>query len=302
VAVASVKRDGGNAYRFHAPQTAQQIRARLRMERDLRLALERGELQLHYQPRVCAANGAVLGAEALLRWVHPVLGMVSPAEFIPVAEESGLIEPIGLWVLGEACRQARRWQDAGLAPLCVSVNLSARQFQQAGLVRQIGAALADSGLDARYLELEITEGTVMHDAAAAVATMHALKRLGVTLSIDDFGTGYSSLSYLKLFPIDVLKIDRSFVTDVTRDPNDAAITHAIIGLAHWLGLFVVAEGVETLEQARFLAAAGCDEFQGYYLSRPLAPVQFAALLADAERAPAAALWRAPAALLAEEAA
>jgi diguanylate cyclase len=303
VAVAAVKRDGGNAYRFHAPQMAQQIRARLRMERDLRLALERGELQLHYQPRVCAANGAVLGAEALLRWAHPTLGMVSPAEFIPVAEESGLIEPIGLWVLGEACRQARRWQDAGLAPLCVSVNLSARQFQQADLVRQIGAALADSGLDARYLELEITEGTVMHDTTAAVATMHALKRLGVTLSIDDFGTGYSSLSYLKLFPIDVLKIDRSFVTDVTRDPNDAAITHAIIGLAHWLGLFVVAEGVETLEQARFLAAAGCDEFQGYYLSRPLAPLQFAALLADAGRAPAAALWQAgAAAALAEEAA
>ncbi len=263
------KKEGGDCYRFHTAEMDLRIRERIELESKLHHAVESGQLFLHYQPRVTLNNGSMVGVEALLRWRHPVLGLISPDRFIPVAEESGLIEKIGLWVLECACAQAQQWHVRGGPQLRVSVNLSARQFRQPGLAADVQAVLNSSGLDPSCLELEITESTVMHDTASAIKTLRSLKQLGVTLSIDDFGTGYSSLSYLKLFPIDVLKIDRSFVKDVTVDPNDAAITRAIVALAHSLDLEVVAEGVETRAQAGFLYACGCAEMQGYFFSRPV---------------------------------
>lgn len=278
IAMHSAKKEGRNCYRFHASDMDERIRERMELEGYLRYAVERNELLLHYQPRICMSSGQMVGMEALVRWQHPVLGLVSPLRFIPVAEESGLIEQIGLWVLRTACAQVKRWQQQGLPPLRVSVNLSARQFQQQGLACGVQTTLEQCGLDAACLELEITESTVMHDTQAAIKTLCSLKKLGVTLSIDDFGTGYSSLSYLKLFPIDILKIDRSFVKDVIDDPNDAAITRAIVALAHSLDLSVVAEGVETLEQVNFLQACGCEEVQGYYFSRPVPADELALML------------------------
>jgi EAL domain-containing protein (putative c-di-GMP-specific phosphodiesterase class I) len=209
---------------------------------------------------------------------------VPPARFIPLAEETGLIDDLDMWVLDEACTRAAAWRAQGLPPLRVSVNLSARQFQQAGLALRVRAALERSGLPPACLEIEITESTVMRDTGEAASVLRSLKALGVALSIDDFGTGYSSLSYLKRFPIDVLKIDRSFVSDVTADPNDAAITRAIIALAHTLNLEAVAEGAETAEQVAFLRENGCDEIQGYYFSPPVWPEQIEAMLAPAPAA------------------
>jgi diguanylate cyclase (GGDEF)-like protein/PAS domain S-box-containing protein len=269
IAMYRAKEEGRNTFRFYVPEMDARMRARVEIEHDLRLAIKRGELVLHYQPRVSLVTGTVLGFEALVRWNHPEKGLIGPDRFIGVAEDTGLIVPLGNWVLEEACRCARQWQDMGLAEIRMSVNLSARQFRDPGLVDRVMRVLSETRLHPDFLELEITESTVMHDSEAAIGTLRALKNLGLTLSVDDFGTGYSSLSYLKLFPIDVLKVDRSFVRDVTVDPDDAAIVRAIVTLAHSLGLSVIAEGVEEAAQVAFLHYVKCDELQGYYFSRPL---------------------------------
>jgi EAL domain-containing protein (putative c-di-GMP-specific phosphodiesterase class I) len=227
----------------------------------------------------------VVGMEALIRWQHPELGVVAPDRFISVAEETGLIVPIGAWVMRTACAQARTWQDAGLGPLRIAVNLSARQFGSPNLLADISDVLARTGLAPSLLEIELTESLFMSDVNLAVELLHSMKSLGVNLSIDDFGTGYSSLSYLSRFPIDVLKIDRSFVSDITRDANDAAIVASIIALAHNLKLSVIAEGVETAEQLGYLRRHGCDEMQGYYFSRPLAAGAFEELLRQRKSLP-----------------
>ncbi len=269
-----------NAQRF-SPAIHFRVKERLALEGDLRRALERQELCLAYQPRVDIATGEVVALEALLRWRRAGSGLVSPLKFIPLAEETGLIVPIGEWVLHTACQQNRAWQAAGLPPVRVSVNLSACQFRHRGLVRTAEAALAGSGLEARHLELELTEGTVMHNPDEVIATLGELKAMGMALSIDDFGTGYSSLSYLKRFPVDYLKIDKTFVQDIDRGGGDAAITQAVIALGHTLGLRVVAEGVETHDQLAFLRAHACDEMQGFLFSRPLAPRAVTELLGGA---------------------
>ena len=269
VAMSGARAAGNAQYRFHTDAMAREIRERVDMEALLRHALERAQLAVQYQPRVRMDDGAIVGVEALVRWRHPVLGLVPPGRFIPLAEETGMIEELDMWVLREACLRAAGWRAQGLAPVRVSVNLSARQFQQAGLALRVRAALEHSGLPPDALEIEITESTVMRDTGEAASVLRSLKALGIHLSIDDFGTGYSSLSYLKRFPLDVLKIDRSFVKDVIDDPNDAAITCAIIALAHGLNLEAVAEGVETRAQLEFLRAHGCDEVQGYYFSPPV---------------------------------
>ena len=274
---------GGGSFRFFAPQMNERMAARFAMEADLRRALERGELLMHYQPQVSLTSGAVTGAEALVRWRHPTKGMVSPADFIPLAEETGLIEPLGDWVIRNVCRQLRTWLDAGLPVPPVAVNLSARQFRHPELVPRIARSLADNALDAGLLTLEITESAVMHDIEAAVITAKQLKALGVGISLDDFGTGYSSLSHLKRFPIDHLKIDQSFVRDITTDPDSAVICNTVIGLAHNLKMTVIAEGVETEAQMRCLRRQRCDEMQGYFFSKPVLAHEFAQLLAQDRR-------------------
>ena len=275
------KEHGRNNFRFFTAEMNERVNERLALESALRRALERRELVLHYQSRVDLATGAISGAEALLRWLHPEWGLVRPARFVPLAEETGLIVPIGEFVLLEACRQTRAWIDAGLAPGLTSVNLSARQFREDSLVRKVSRVLEETGLHPQSLELELTESTVMHDVDAAIATLQGLKSLGVSLSVDDFGTGYSSLSYLENLPIDKLKIDRSFVRDIGADTgeNEGVLAQAIISLGHNLGLHVVAEGVETDAQARFLRRAGCDEVQGFFYGEAVAPAQHADLLA-----------------------
>ncbi|MEB0136482.1 EAL domain-containing protein [Actimicrobium sp. CCC2.4] len=248
------------------------------LEARLRLATEHREFTVFYQPKVNIDSQCIIGVEALIRWPQADGSMISPALFIPVAEEIGLITQIGEWVLRTACIQNKAWQDAGLPRICVAVNLSARQFMQPGLLESVSRALRDSGLDACHLELELTESIMMNSAEHFITTLHALKSLGVQLSIDDFGTGYSSLSYLKRFPIDRLKIDQSFIRDIATDPGDATITRAVIALGHSLNLKVIAEGVETAEQLAFLRANQCDEIQGYYFSRPVAAAALAGLL------------------------
>ncbi|MES2263211.1 MAG: EAL domain-containing protein [Pseudomonadota bacterium] len=280
IAMYAAKKMGRNNYQFYQPVMNDEAQERLRIESALRSALERKQFMLQYQPQVDLASGRIVGVEALLRWQHPELGVVAPGRFIALAEETGLIVPIGEWVLRTACAQAKAWQDTGLAPLKMAVNLSARQFAQPGLVASIGAVLAETGLPAACLELELTESLFMHDVAQAVGLLHALKALGVTLSIDDFGTGYSSLSYLRNFPIDVLKIDRCFVNDIASTPDEAAIVVSIIALAHNLKLRVVAEGVESGEQLDYLRRHHCDEIQGYYFSRPVAPLQIEQMLKE----------------------
>jgi EAL domain-containing protein (putative c-di-GMP-specific phosphodiesterase class I) len=260
----------------------------LMLETSLRRALERGEFVLHYQPIVELCTLRVAGMEALLRWKHPDHGTVSPAEFIPLAEETGLIVPIGQWVLEQACRQACALEAAGHGHLVVSVNLSPRQFRQPDLSRSVARALESAGLRPDKLTLEVTEGSVMDDADTAVRTLHELKAMGIGISIDDFGTGYSSLSYLRRFPIDSLKIDQSFVRDITADPDDAAITSAVIAMGHSLRLNIVAEGVETAEQLAFLRELGCHAAQGYLFGRPVAPDAFERALAQPLQHPAAA--------------
>jgi diguanylate cyclase (GGDEF)-like protein/PAS domain S-box-containing protein len=265
------KENGRNNYQYFTAALNARAVERLSLESALHGALERRELSLHYQPQINLASGAIIGVEALLRWRHPVLGWVAPDRFIPVAEDSGLIVPIGEWVLQEACRQARAWQAAGLAPLLMAVNVSGVQFRQADLAETVRDILAAHGLAAASLELEVTESVLMKSADSAVEILQKFRAMGVRLAIDDFGTGYSSLSYLKRFPIDKLKIDRSFVSDITTDPDDAAIASAIIAMAHRLRLKVIAEGVETPGHLRFLFQEGCDEAQGYHYSKPLPP-------------------------------
>ncbi|WP_159887491.1 putative bifunctional diguanylate cyclase/phosphodiesterase [Paenibacillus puerhi] len=271
MALTRAKEKGRNNYQLFNSQMKSASLEKLTLERELRQALLREELLLHYQPQMDIESGRIVGFEALVRWAHPERGLVSPGHFIPFAEESGLIVPIGEWVLREACRQNKEWQDAGYAPPPVSVNLSTRQFLQHNLAGRVAEVLKVTGLDPNQLELEITESCTM-DVEYAIEQMHELKRLGVKISIDDFGTGYSSLSYLKKFPIDKLKIDQSFVRDIMTDPNDAAIVASIIAMTGHLSLKVIAEGVETEEQLQFLHRNQCDEIQGYYFSPPL-PVQ-----------------------------
>jgi diguanylate cyclase (GGDEF)-like protein/PAS domain S-box-containing protein len=272
-AMYQAKEAGKNCFRFYTAEMNTAMRERMEIENGLRHALAQGQFSLHYQPQVSIEDGAVVGVEALLRWHHPELGMISPAKFIPVAEESGMIVPIGEWVLRTACRQVKAWEAAGLPRLKVAVNLSARQFRQSDLLEMIGQVLQETGLDPRsgMLELELTESMVMRNVEDSVVTLNSMHQMGLPLSIDDFGTGYSSLSYLKRFPINTLKIDQSFVRDISTDPEDAAIAAAIVGLAHSLKLNVIAEGVETREQLEFLRAISCNQAQGYYFSRPLAP-------------------------------
>lgn len=272
------KESGRNTYRFFASEMNVAALERLQLENGLRQGLERGEFVLHYQPQINLASGRIIGAEALVRWLHPQTGLVSPGKFIPVAEISGLIVPIGEWVLREACRQNRSWQDAGLPPISIAVNISSVQFRGGQLEESVRSVLADSGLPPEFLELELTEGIVMGNADETVDILRRLSATGVKLAIDDFGTGYSSLSYLKRFPIDKLKIDQSFVRDIVSDPDDWAIATAVISLGHSLRLAVIAEGVEHAEQLEMLRIQGCDEVQGYYFSVPLPADEFAELL------------------------
>ncbi|MGQ0656071.1 MAG: EAL domain-containing protein [Betaproteobacteria bacterium] len=277
------KENGRNGYQFFTPEMNERARQRMELEAALRKALERGELRLHFQPKVDLASGAICGLEALLRWAHPERGLVSPAEFVPVLEETGLILQAGEWVIREACRQIREWQRAGVKVPPVAVNLSARQFQQANLEQLIGEALRQSGVEPALLKLEITESFLMNDPEGAERTLRRLKQTGVKLSVDDFGTGYSSLAYLRRFPLDELKIDRAFIRDVVANPDDAAITLAVISLAHSLNLRVVAEGVETEAQLNLLALHSCDEIQGYHFSKPLPPPALEAMLREGRR-------------------
>lgn len=271
------KQHGRNHYRFFTAEMQARSERSLLLENALRRALERNQLHLHYQPQVCVATGAIIGAEALLRWNHPELGAVSPAEFIPVAESSGMILPIGEWVLRTATRQLQVWMQAGHT-LTMAVNLSLVQFRQADFPQRIGSILEEADLPAHCLELELTEGVAMTDPESAIAMMDKLHQRGVLLSIDDFGTGYSSLSHLKRFKVYKLKIDQSFVRDITVDPDDRAIVSAIISMADSLGMQTIAEGVETAGQLDFLRSEGCAEVQGYYYSRPVPAQQFQQLL------------------------
>ncbi|HET6718407.1 MAG TPA: EAL domain-containing protein, partial [Rhodocyclaceae bacterium] len=277
-AMSSARSMGGNLFRFYAAEMNERVSALFAMESELRRALAQDELRVYFQPRVNLASGEICGAEALVRWQHPERGLVPPADFIPLAEDTGLILPLGAWVIKRVCRQQRAWLDAGLPVSPVAVNLSARQFRQENLAQLIRDELAANQLEARYLEMEITESTLMDNLDEAVATLHALRATGVKLSLDDFGTGHSSLSRLRHLPIDHLKIDQSFVRNLTTDPGDAAVCLAIIGLAHNLHMTVIAEGVETEGQATYLRQRRCDEMQGYYFSRPLPAGDFEHLL------------------------
>jgi diguanylate cyclase (GGDEF)-like protein len=276
-ALERAKEQGGDNYQFYTGDMNAKALKRLALESSLRRALERKEFEVYYQPQLDTSTRQVVGMEALVRWQHPELGLVSPAEFIPLAEDTGLIVPLGEWVLRTACAQSKAWQQAGFAPLRVAVNLSARQFQQQNLPDMVIRVLQETGLNANALELELTESSIMKNAESAVKTLGELKAMGINISVDDFGTGFSSLGYLKRLPIDILKIDKSFVCDVTTNPDDAALVMAIITLAHNLRLKVIAEGVETEEQLRFLHLLRCDEWQGYLFSKPLPAAAFAEL-------------------------
>lgn len=279
------KETGRDSLEIFSVEMAEKARKKLVLIEEMRSALEEGQFVLHFQPQKNLLTGKVFGAEALVRWNHPVRGLVPPGDFIPLAEETGLIVPLGDWILREACRQCKVWQDGGLEPVVVSVNVSARQFKEKAWAVHVAAALEQCGLDPRYLELEVTESLIMQDLAGALQRMRELKALGVKLSIDDFGTGYSSLSALKSFPVSQLKIDRSFLADIPGDVDNMAITSAIVSLAQKLGLEVIAEGVETEEQARFLLESGCVNIQGYLVGRPVPPADFLGFLQGA-RAPA----------------
>ena len=277
-AMYQAKENGRRSFQFFKP--AMNIRAveRQSIEEDLRRALEQREFALHYQPKVNLTTGAITGAEALIRWMHPTRGSVSPVDFIPVAEDCGLILPIGAWVLREACEQARAWMDAGLPVISMAVNVSAMEFRDRNFLDGLFAILAETGLDPRSLEVELTESVLMKHAAATATILQALRKSGIQVAVDDFGTGYSSLSYLQKFPVDAVKIDQSFIRQISTAGADTTIVKAVIGMARGLRLRVIAEGVETLEEVAFLRAYRCEEAQGYYFSRPMPAQQFAMLL------------------------
>jgi len=277
-AMYQAKENGRQSYQFFKPSMNVRAVERQSIEESLRRAMERQEFTLHYQPKIDLRTGEITGAEALLRWTHPVRGLVSPAQFIPVAEDCGLILPIGKWVLREACKQARAWQNAGLALGTIAVNISAMEFRDDKFLEEVFATINDTGLDPKFLELELTESVLMKRAEATESILKTLRARGVQVAVDDFGTGYSSLSYLRRLPIDALKIDQSFVRQITTDPDETTIVTAVIGMGRSLKLRVVAEGVETQEQLAFLQKYECDEAQGYYFSRPVLPQQFAKLL------------------------
>jgi diguanylate cyclase len=279
-AMYSAKQHGRGNFRRYTQGMHAGAEDRVHLESELHNALTLNQFELYYQPKVDTQTGEVRSAEALIRWVHPTRGVVSPADFIPLAEECGLIGAIGGWVIREACRQARAWQNDGVPSLRVSVNLSASQFRDSGLVDSIRRALDDADLQARYLEVELTESAVMSDPEQSIAILEHLSAMGVLVSVDDFGTGYSSMSYLRRFPIDKLKIDRVFIAEIVSRPEDASIVRAIVSLAHSLHLKVVAEGVETLAQLDFLKTADCDEYQGYHFSRPLPAADFERLIRE----------------------
>jgi diguanylate cyclase (GGDEF)-like protein/PAS domain S-box-containing protein len=289
IAMYRAKDLGRNGYQLSSPAMNAKSLARLTLERDLRSAIERGELALVYQPQAGVVSGRTMGVEALLRWNHPQRGVILPGEFIAIAEETRLILPLGEWVLRTACEQARRWQAGGGSRLRVAVNLSALQFRQRDLAGTVQATLSETGIDPDSLELEITESAAMLDAELTIEVLSELREMGVRISIDDFGTGHASLAYLKQFPIDTLKIDRSFVADMEASREGLAIITAITGLAHGLGLGVIAEGVESDSQLRLLAACGCDEYQGFLLSQPLAPATVPSFLDRSKRSTAVPL-------------
>jgi diguanylate cyclase (GGDEF)-like protein/PAS domain S-box-containing protein len=278
IAMYRAKEEGKNTFKFYSEALNVHSLERMSLETSMRRALERDEFVLHYQAKLDLHTGRVTGVEALLRWQHPDLGLVAPGRFIPLAEETGLIVPLGRWVLQTACSQNTAWQRVGLPPLLMAVNLSARQLADDQLLEDIAAALQSSGMKPELLELELTESMVMQDTERAGKMLAAIKKLGVRLAIDDFGVGYSSLTHLKRFPIDTLKVDRSFIRDLPQDPEDRAITEAIIAMGRSLHLTVVAEGVETLEQQTFLREHDCDQTQGFFFSRPIPHAQFAELL------------------------
>ena len=279
MALYRVKESGRNGIQLFTPAMGEEARSKLSRIEELRRAVERNEFVLHYQPQKNISSGQVIGVEALVRWQHPVEGLLLPGTFIPLAEETGLVVLIGDMVLREACRQARAWQDQGLPPLRIAVNVSARQFLENSLIDQVASALQAAGLDPQWLELELTESLIMRDVEGAIERMHALKELGVSIAIDDFGTGYSSLSTLRRFPLSRLKIDRSFIADIPEKAGDMAITSAIVSLGRTLELEVVAEGVETEEQAQFLEGAGCEMFQGFLFAKPLPASEVGNLIA-----------------------
>jgi diguanylate cyclase (GGDEF)-like protein len=282
-AMYKAKEQGGGSYQAYSRTMNASALQRLTLENALRRALERSEFEVHYQPIVDGITGAPVAAEALVRWRHPELGLLLPSEFVPLAEENGLIVPLGEWVMRTACSQNLEWQQAGIAPLRVVVNISSRQLTR-GIPETVARILQETGLEARYLGLELTESVLVNRQKEGTDTLHALRAMGLHLSVDDFGTGYSSFSYLKHFPLDTLKIDRSFVREIASDPDDAAITTAIIAMGHALGLKVVAEGVETEAHQALLREQGCDEMQGYLFSRPMPAERFTAYLrAERER-------------------
>jgi diguanylate cyclase (GGDEF)-like protein len=272
------KQCGRNNYQFYKPDMSLRAVERQSLEGQLRYALERQELLLQYQPKVNLKTGAIVGVEALLRWQHPERGLLLPGQFLTIAEDTGMIIAIGQWVLREACRQTREWLDAGLLAVPVSVNISSLEFRSEQFLEHVQVALKETGLDPRYLELELTETVLMRHTESTTYMLGRLKAIGVRLSVDDFGTGYSSLSYLTRFPIDSLKLDQSFVHNIIAGSNDAIVISSVISMAKSLKQSVIAEGVETKEQLAFLQAHSCDEGQGYYFSRPAAAQQFANLL------------------------
>ncbi len=279
-AMYQAKKLGRNNFQFFTPELNARVTRHLHLESDLRHAAERNELILHYQPRIDARSGRIAGVESLVRWQHPTEGLIAPGQFIPLAEESGLIVDIGAWIIGEACRQHQRWRQQGLGPMPISINLSALQLKDDNLVPILMEAIAAAAVPAAQIELELTESLLMDNVTATIVVLNRIKALGFSLSIDDFGTGYSSLNYLYRFPIDKLKIDRSFVQNIHAAPENLAVTKAIIGLGHTLGLEVVAEGVEQAADVKVLQDAGCDELQGFHFARPMPAEKFAIWLAE----------------------
>jgi EAL domain-containing protein (putative c-di-GMP-specific phosphodiesterase class I) len=277
------KKRGRNNYQFFRAEMNRLAVRRLLVERSMRRALKQNEFVLYYQPQIDLDSGAMTGTEALIRWLDPELGLIAPEQFVPIAEDCGLIIPIGRWVLREACRQVKAWLDSGLSAVPVAVNVSATEFRHSNFVENVALILKETGLPPRYLELELTEGIIMHEVKASTSVLEALKAMGVKLAIDDFGTGYSSLSYLKRFPIDTLKIDQSFLRDIATNTDGATIVGAVIGMGRNLKQRVIAEGVETPEQLAFLRARKCAEGQGFLFNHPLSAEGFARLIVAVDR-------------------